>query len=205
MMTFPAVQGIVKSALAAVIAEEYDLFMLGAGERAVVHQLAVYLRGLIGSEYDVDAEYDRQGINREQKLLPPPTKGIPDVVVHQRGQGGPEANLLVVEAKRQWHGAHGTDDDVRKIRAALRRFGYQFGVVLELGTTLERLSPRWSWWTWDVASVISGAAARGPVSVHPTLTGQATAVFSPSELAELEGTGRKHWASKGRPQVADWQ
>jgi len=119
------VMGALRSSLGAVIATELDLIELGSGERSLVHQLAIRLRRRVPLEFDVDVEYDREARDRALKRLPPPRHGMPDIVVHHRGQSGSGSNLLVVEVTRTFHGRFGSERDVLKVRAAMERFGYR--------------------------------------------------------------------------------
>jgi len=97
---------VVRQSLAKVISDEWLLVELGAAERALVHQLGLRVRRRIPRDldFDVDIEYNRQGLDGASKLLLPPRTSIPDLVVHRRGHGGREHNLLVLEAKNTGRG-----------------------------------------------------------------------------------------------------
>lgn len=198
-------KSLLKASLAATFKQEFDLFQLGAGERAIVHQLALRVRKRAPTDLDVDIEYNREGINNETKLLPPPRRGIPDLIIHQRGYGGPQSNVLVCEVKRVWQGPYGSPADVRKIRAAIIRYGFRFGVILELGPTSESLEPRWSWWTWNFFSSLGDNGSRPVDGIHPQVAEKAQAVFKPEEIGMAIEQGRWQVESRDRPLWSNWQ
>ena len=68
------------------------------------------------------------------------TPRYPDLIIHRRGQSGPHANVLVLEAKRA---EAGTGDllDHAKLVAWCQQFEYRAGVRLEF----HRYRPHWAW------------------------------------------------------------
>lgn len=110
-----------------------DLFTLNASEWAISHRLAVYLeQGIPG--WDVDCEYNRQGVDKDPKAMPNSDKVRPDIILHHRGKVEPIHNLLVVEVKK-----HKTDVDLGKVceytkpPEGSRKYQYQFGLALLVG------------------------------------------------------------------------
>jgi hypothetical protein len=145
-----------------------QLLALRAGETVLSARLAVHLASVVPDEWDVDAEYDREGASWVQKIRIPATSGgmarrmRPDVVVHVRGQRGPESNLLVVEMKRRWSGS-GNAADLAKAQTAIGRIGYQYAVVLGMCEQEPRIDiaaecrfrPRWTVFTLGVDSQVA--------------------------------------------------
>jgi hypothetical protein len=101
-----------------------------------------------GQHWDVDFEYNRQRDDQASKAGP---HGHirPDIIVHRRGRGEVQHNLLLLEIKRCWHGS-GDADDLSKVAAAVRgekpdgerlEYQYRFGAVLGLWTHDEGRCP----------------------------------------------------------------
>src|SRR5688500_9233862 len=94
----------------------YDrqLLLYQVGETAATFRLGLHLARRVESAcrgWDVDAEYDRQGVHGDQKRRVEGTLGggggrlmRPDLVVHRRGSRRDQGNLLAVEVKRRWRG-----------------------------------------------------------------------------------------------------
>jgi hypothetical protein len=193
------VQDLLRRSLVRLYEHESDLLLLGAGERSLVHQLAVGLRRRTQAFWDVDCEYDRQGRGGAHKLLVPPRRAIPDVVVHQRGHGGPEANLLVVEAKRHWKGGEPPRADVAKVRGAIERFGFAYGVTMELLAKGE-VTPRWMWWTFEAAEHSGRTDAKG----RAVMCSGVEPIMSVAHLSRARDRGEMNMAGKERPSWSDW-
>jgi hypothetical protein len=118
---------------------DVDGYLLAAGvnERSVTHRLAMYLQESL-PEWDVDCEYNRDGMKPKRAVLPVGRVNTddlkartvyPDIIVHRRGVAGP--NILAVEVKidatpddREW--------DIRKLRAYHEEFAYQHGVFVDI-------------------------------------------------------------------------
>ena len=84
-------------AIAEFLERDMHLLQVDANERTITHQLACYMKELVG-EYDVDCEYNRNDHTIKTLI----SHGFvdkhvaPDIIVHKRGT---EDNHLVVEAK----------------------------------------------------------------------------------------------------------
>lgn len=124
-----------------------DAYLLDArvNERAITHKFAEHLQYVIGSSWNVDCEYNRDGL--DQKKLITELKNIvgedrkvdedktctvyPDIIVHKRGSEGP--NLLVIEAKKD-----ATDSergkDKEKLLKIQQHYSYSFGVFVNFIT-----------------------------------------------------------------------
>jgi hypothetical protein len=118
---------------------DWDTYLLkvDANERSISHRLAIYLEREF-PDFDVDCEYNRDGI--EPKQLPRPVLRpdsedtdaktvFPDIIVHRRGTNG--NNLLVVEIKKTSNG-DGREHDRRKLRGYKSILGYRYALFLEL-------------------------------------------------------------------------
>jgi len=107
-----------------------------AHERSVAHKLAVYL-GDEFPRFDVDFEYNREGIERTVKRLDleDDDKSVfPDVIVHERGSD--TRNCLVIELKLDSSTRPRTDDydKLKAFTGAEERFQYDFGLFIEILT-----------------------------------------------------------------------
>ena len=128
----------VDAALAMLFARDVFLLEHGTGERTVVAKLASYMAPLF-RDYDVDVEYNRHGLDpHDPKVLTlgPECRGggkkkvYPDIIVHRRGVLHGH-NLLVVEVKRSLN-TEPRSCDRAKIKAMKTKYGYRFGVLIEL-------------------------------------------------------------------------
>ena len=81
------------------------LLKVDANERSITHRLAIHLESVF-SEYDVDCEYNRDGIDPKrlhrikENIDSDDTNGTtvyPDIIIHHRGE---KCNFIVIEAKK---------------------------------------------------------------------------------------------------------
>jgi hypothetical protein len=115
-------------------------------EWACAFRLAVYLDRLVEEAvsandqcWNVDYEYNRQGDGQANKAGP--SGDIrPDIIIHRRGKGEIEHNLLFLEVKRCWN-VTGNVGDLGKVEAAVKgkkpngeclEYQYRFGAALGL-------------------------------------------------------------------------
>lgn len=109
------------------------LLEIDANERSMSHHLANYLvPHFVG--WDIDCEYNRDGIDDPKMMILPPRKTqpsaldvhartvYPDIIVHHRGVGGADNNLLVIEVKKS---SNGDGDEFEYDRIKLREFQSQ--------------------------------------------------------------------------------
>lgn len=187
-----------RGALADFYRRDRELLRLGAGETAVTFRIGHHLALRVGSEWDVDAEYDREGEDGAQKRRD--DLGMrhmrPDLVVHRRGLSGHTNNLLFLEVKLIWQPTVGDPDDLDKVRMAVAR-QYQFGVVLGMThatAALDRFSPTWTVYTVaidrdDAAEEAKPLAEAEPVFDDVTLTRLKIA----ADRAGTRTTVEHHW------------
>lgn len=120
------------------------LLTADANERSITHKLAEYLQ-LQFSEWNVDCEYNRDGIDPKrlysfrQKVDSDDTNAVtvfPDIIVHHRGTND---NLLVIEAKKSNYS--GKDLDGQKLKAFKKDLGYKyvFKVTFPVGENLRNV------------------------------------------------------------------
>jgi hypothetical protein len=124
-------------------------------ERCIVSRLAFYLQHLF-PEQCVDVEYNRAGASPKKLDLPEDCANyvdadgrslvVPDVIVHRRGDEGP--NLLVLEVKKttNWRG---TRCDEKRIPAFIQQLRYDYGALIKCetrpyATPLASVLARWS-------------------------------------------------------------
>jgi len=139
------VRGWLSRAIIATRREERALWELKGGERAVVAQVYRRLQFDAFPTWDIDLEYLREGPGGVRKSGPEPRSfGIPDLVVHRRGELDSTGNLLVVEFKIEQTVLRAQSYDRRKIGYWQARFGYALGAVVSLGSAADSIA-RWSW------------------------------------------------------------
>jgi hypothetical protein len=115
------------------LANDAQLFVADANERSITHRFAIYLQEGF-AEYDVDCEYNRNGL--EAKKLESFKKTAesddenavtvyPDIIVHHRGT---RDNLIVIEAKKT---SNKNGDDSDKLEAYKSDLGYRFAFYVK--------------------------------------------------------------------------
>jgi hypothetical protein len=122
--------------------EENDCYLLAndLSERCIAARLAMYLQPEF-PEHHVDVEYNRLGprvkrlhlpdecVRRPNRISDP--AAIPDVIVHRRGEDGP--NILVLELKKTSNPAPRDCDRIRVV-AFRDQLEYEFGALIECET-----------------------------------------------------------------------
>lgn len=114
-----------------------DVYLLrvDANERSITHRLAMYLQEEF-SDWDVDCEYNRDGNDPKELLLPVTDASerdtdaqtvYPDIIVHKRGQ---QKNLLVIEAKKTSSPVSDTRDHTKLVEYR-RQLKYAQALFLE--------------------------------------------------------------------------
>ena len=169
-MLLADLQARVRIALTTTLVDQWTLFTPASGtsrpsERTIAFQLGWALRGTIQGAWDVDAEYDRSGMLLEPSVrLGPGAARAPHLIVHHRGKLGPEHNLLLVEVSTHAEDAP-TGRDLATAQAVQRRFGYRYGVLLDLrldeSAADVAVAPHWQWTTLE-----DGAVTDAPVPVY---------------------------------------
>lgn len=116
------------------------LFENDLSERCIASRLAMYLQKVF-SDYSVDVEYNRKGELVKRLHLPEECANdqndegesivIPDVIVHHRGEKGP--NLLVLELKKTTN-ADSRNCDHLRIHAFREQLGYNSAALIECET-----------------------------------------------------------------------
>lgn len=131
-----------------------ELWDWNLGERARVSEILVCLRVKVPIIWNVDIEWNREGKFGGSKQLSI-RHGTPDIVIHRRGESGPQSNLLVTEFKNQ-HTQRGQDKDQEKISYWMARFGYRFGAVVSLDRNSQGVfEPKGLWLHWVDHSIKS--------------------------------------------------
>ncbi|GEL96109.1 hypothetical protein [Cellulomonas composti] len=169
-MILADLQSRLRIALTNTLVEEWTLFTPTTGtsrpsERTIGFHLGWYLRQTIERTWSVDAEYDRSGMVLEPSVrLTGAEQHIPNLIVHHRGQLGPENNLLLAhvsvdEATSEDH------TDVVAAQTLQHRFGYRYAMLLDLRLQLEgrraSVTPYWQW-----ATLEGGPETSEPVPVY---------------------------------------
>ena len=129
----------VENAVASFNATECGFIGRDPSERALTHRFAVHLERQFQG-WDVDCEYNRDGIGPKELNLPDQrdissdeTEArtvFPDIIVHKRGSSD---NLLVLEAKKVSTRHRGLDDKV-KLQAFVAQLGYRNAALLVFQT-----------------------------------------------------------------------
>jgi hypothetical protein len=130
---------IVEQAIDRLIAEQPELLDINVGERALCHQLALYMTNLVPLEprLRTDCEYNRHGAEAKRLNLPQrdamdrevrARTAFPDIIVHERQTD--DHNEIVLEVKQP-------GEDLRYDTLKLRQFrdflGYKHPAHVILG------------------------------------------------------------------------
>jgi hypothetical protein len=147
------ISGWVSGALSDFQARDLDLLDYSVGEWPCAFRIAVYLEQRVDPAWRVDSEYDRQGVDGQQKRRLQESDAStmrPDVVIHRRGSEDIRDNLLFLEIKRLWIPG-GDRDDLAKVHEAvsgLLTFQYQFAAAIGLCDSVSvpgwRFNPTWT-------------------------------------------------------------
>jgi hypothetical protein len=124
---------------------EKDRFLLekDVHERSITHKLAIYFQKEF-TDWDVDCEYNRDGHqtkrlnvdSRTMRVAPNDTDAVtvfPDIIVHHRGKGGEDNNLLVIEVKKTTN-PHPDSFDRHKLQVFKDELGYTYALFLQFLT-----------------------------------------------------------------------
>ncbi|ACB74313.1 hypothetical protein [Opitutus terrae] len=115
------------------------LVKYGLNERTVTHKLAEYLQAVF-PKWDVDCEYNRDGPDTKDVLIPNVDGDLddnpvyPDIIVHQRGDFRAHdhpPHLLVIEARKSGWGVGKISRDQWKVWAYLNELRYCYGALVE--------------------------------------------------------------------------
>lgn len=166
-MQLASLKNRIRIALTTTIVDEWSLLSTTSGtsrptERGVAFHLGWHLRPMIERSWDIDCEYNRSAMDLEAvvALEDVEGRGIPDLIVHHRGNLGPEHNLLLLELATDRADLDGATGDFGRARALQQRFGYQFAAVLDLrlgsGGTAPQIAPHWQWAELDTGPVDAG-------------------------------------------------
>lgn len=138
------------------------LFSNHANERSITHRLAVHMEKFFEG-WNIDCEYNRieDDMNEYKRLFiprsgnghvsvfdPEGSRVFPDIVVHHRGDNGPDDNLLVIEVKIEW-GNRSAKHDLLKLKAFTGRLrvrqlvSYRYGVFLKFDDRGEVIQEEW--------------------------------------------------------------
>jgi hypothetical protein len=134
------------------VVKDRHLMENDGSERSIIHRVGVYLEGAFPPGWDVDCEYNLDGMTPNDPkafMLPsaePPhgdTERLvtPDLIVHKRGSSAPGANILAVEAKKLHTGRDWLteiEDDFDRLRVLRDRRGYAVVAFLLLQTRRKR-------------------------------------------------------------------
>lgn len=126
-----------------------DIFLLDVNinERSMTHKFAEYLQQKVGSDWNVDCEYNRNFKDKkfvymlESKILEYEVleesrvsvrkRVFPDIIVHKRTS---EKNLLVIEAKKSSANKLSVVFDEEKLTLIKGQLGYEYAVFLTFDT-----------------------------------------------------------------------
>jgi hypothetical protein len=158
-MEFEEVINKVNSALDELYDKQNDLFENNVNEVTINIHLVQYLSKFF-SEYNVDAEYNRErviasGIIRPKRMLNGDgTKNLfkPDIIIHKRNSTGP-SNLVAIESKKQWNKDREQRQKDLQVLCNMTRgpletyeidekeeyFGYPYGLFIDYGKTRNKV------------------------------------------------------------------
>jgi len=157
--------------------EEKNLFDSSINERTLTQRLALHLQPKVTAGFSVDCEYNRMQFESgtitkrlDIDCATAPTTATdaptvyPDIIVHRRRHMGAEANLLVVEAKRNAAGRSIPRHDGKKLRgftSTVLHFGYRYGVFVNFRLSVRTPSVQIAWFrngtlvadSWEYAPI----------------------------------------------------
>ncbi len=105
-MTEEQIRAAIDAAITGVTGEARPLKFRRAQERAIAHRLALHMEPHFRGDWDIDCEYDRDGLIKKTLEGIAGCGGrktdefLPDIIVHHREGHGRDHNLLVVEIKK---------------------------------------------------------------------------------------------------------
>ena len=183
-MILADLQSRLRIALTNTLVEEWTLFTPTTGTsspsvRTIAFHLGWYLRQTVERTWDVDSEYDRSGAMLESSVQLSGGTQVPNLIVHHRGQLGPEHNLMLVHVGVDSASDEAAGPGLSAAQALQRRFGYRYAMLLDLRLHTEgrraSVTPYWHW-----ASLEDGPETPNPV-----------AVYTPRVLAEITERARR--------------
>lgn len=138
MISIETFENTVNAACAELYATKKHYIDERAHERTIVADfIAPFLRERLKG-WDVNTDYNREGVDREPKKDLDGNLIMPDIIVHKHGPAGP--NLFAVQVKGYWNRQDRVidEDSLRRIRA---KHGYRFLYRLELGRDKHEIIP----------------------------------------------------------------
>lgn len=136
-MNIHSVKKLIQDSLSEFRIRHTSLLTYDANERSISHKLAEILQGLVGDQWDVDCEYNRDRHDSKRVQLPvagthsDETKSrtvYPDIIIHKRGTGD---NFIVIEIKKSSN-VESDDHDKNKLKSYRDELGYQYSVFIRL-------------------------------------------------------------------------
>lgn len=105
-------------------------------EQAIAAKIMSYLQQSL-PDWDVDVEFNRQGIKRGPKEDAEGNKRKPDIIIHRRGPDGP--NLAVILIKCEWN-HEPRENDQAAAKSIKQKHGYEAAYILEILKNRHQLS-----------------------------------------------------------------
>ena len=123
---------IVDQAINILYARDSHLLASDCSEWSVAHRLAVCFEELFPG-WNIDCEFNRQGVSGNPKTTAEGSLVRPDIVVHHRGRTEVMHNLLVVELKKRSSSSdQGKACEYTRPPAGTREFQYRYGLTIVL-------------------------------------------------------------------------
>jgi len=128
IVAFEAVEQSMRNAIEMLYSRDANLLQSGR-EWAIAHRIAVYMEAEFEG-WNVDCEYNRQGVKNDPKRSSRSAIVRPDIIVHHRSKIDLIHNLLVVEIK--YRELENGDDqklsDFTSMPIDPRQYQYQYGL-----------------------------------------------------------------------------
>ena len=142
------VEAKVDNAVRKLYQKDLYLFQAGVHERTIVHKLAEYLQWEFKGVWNVDCEYNRDGLeikslemivsDEEEKKE---HRIFPDIIVHVRGKTGIAFNKLVVEIKTSNSSSVGDIEKLRGFTSPEHGFNYRCGLFIRFNNNVQGTFP----------------------------------------------------------------
>lgn len=119
---------IVNSSLDVLYRTEPELISERAHEQAISARLMLHLQHLY-PDWNVDVEYNREGVDRDPKTDEDGHNRKPDIIVHRRGAAGP--NLVIILVKCEWN-KQDREADRTTLSSLKRKHNYEDAFLIEI-------------------------------------------------------------------------
>jgi hypothetical protein len=120
------------------VINELELIKMNVNERTLWSSLSCYIKK--HSEFvwwDVDCEYNRDGIDNPKRSSAGDKRIIPDIVIHKRGFRWP--NYIAIELKKSPVNSNEKKKDLRTLHELKNHYHYKYCIFLEISKEIQKI------------------------------------------------------------------